>query len=1276
MSAVYPAGPLDVPANLTEPGGSYRRHAWLAVGGLLLFVAVYFALAGWFGWTAWRLFAGVANASSDNAVASVLAGACAAFLAVFMLKALVFVKRGEAADDIEVTAAEQPALFEFLKRLAADTGAPRPHRVFLSGRVNAAVFYDLSIANLLLPSRKNLEIGLGLVNVLTLGELKAVLAHEFGHFAQKSMAVGRWVYIAHQIAAHLVSRRDALDAFLTRLSGIDLRLAWIGWLLRLIIWSIRSLVDLLFRAVLIAQRALSREMEFQADLVAVSVTGSDALIHALHKLSAADDAWDKTLGFAGSELQENRAVKDLFAIQLRIIEKLRSLLGDADYGAAPPLPPQAETHRVFKVALAAPPRMWATHPTNSDREANAKRRYVRAEIDGRSAWTLFNNPQTLRERVSAHMARRATEFKPVDISESLTKLDQQYARGFFHSQYRGAYLGRSIVRHARKVDELYGTTPAPDRVLGEIDALYPESLSADIERLRSLEEERQMLIALREGFLTAPGGVINHRGKEMSRKALPSAIDAVERDVAACAQIVRDHDRRCRAAHFAAAHALGADWAKYLKGLLELLHYADHVEANLLDAHGLLSHTVGVATAGGKVSQTELDAILHAADTAYAALKDVHEAVGQVIPDRTVLNRMKAESWSAALETLALPPPQQSKIGDWLNAAGGWVRSASSSLASLRLAALEQLLAAETQVALFTRKGLKPAAAPPPSVVPREYRLLTPGSERPRKAKLAWWDRFQTASGIVPTFARFIVAGTIVGAVLLVASGVGTSTVYVYNGLERAVVAHINGKETTVRAGENVTVDIGEADHLHVVTTTTSGQPIEEFDATTSGRASQEVYNVAGAGSLVSWVAVYGGGPSTPDELLGAPRWLATHAEVIFKEPPRSVQTHGEVERRTVLTALGGEQVPETMLISLPNDDVRHAVIAQHARWDPSDARFVQQWLGMAMSLPSFPDIVRGRLQDQPREVFNLRAEQLGAKGAAHDAVCERHRKLAASAPDDASLQYVAARCIGNVDERGRAFLSLQQRWPDNAWIAMSASYVRAGEADWDGALKLMDLARRKLPPLQDQMAVEQLRIQRLLAGNTPLDLERIASGSGYLRSALAPEIGDPSSSGAWPAYVSLAHGDLQKALQQALQTKDASEFQQARILRLVAASDGAGADVIGRALELPAEAGLDSDTFLPTLALATRAGRDVSGIVKLAPQVLNDDADKLLTAFTAIRDHAGRAAVETALRGLDARMRGYAYVAAAILDGANCPREWRTAAQRLLFVSERPFLR
>ena len=133
MSAAYPASPTDVPASLTQASTNYRRHAWLAVGGLMLFVIAYFALAGWFGWTAWRLLSGYASTGSENIIPSLFAGACSAFLAVFMLKALVFIKHGGTVDDLEVTAAEQPALFEFLHRLAAETGAPRPHRVYLSG---------------------------------------------------------------------------------------------------------------------------------------------------------------------------------------------------------------------------------------------------------------------------------------------------------------------------------------------------------------------------------------------------------------------------------------------------------------------------------------------------------------------------------------------------------------------------------------------------------------------------------------------------------------------------------------------------------------------------------------------------------------------------------------------------------------------------------------------------------------------------------------------------------------------------------------------------------------------------------------------------------------------------------------------------------------------------------------------------------------------------------------------------------------------------------------
>jgi hypothetical protein len=93
----------------------------------------------------------------------------------------------------------------------------------------------------------------------------------------------------------------------------------------------------------------------------------------------------------------------------------------------------------------------------------------------------------------------------------------------------------------------------------------------------------------------------------------------------------------------------------------------------------------------------------------------------------------------------------------------------------LRLAALEQLLAAEAQVARFLRERLQPAEAPPASLVPKSYRLMLPGTERPRAAQLDWWERFQTGGGVLPTLVRVAAAVAIIAVVLMVGHGAALS---------------------------------------------------------------------------------------------------------------------------------------------------------------------------------------------------------------------------------------------------------------------------------------------------------------------------------------------------------------------------------------------------------------------------------------------------------------------------------------------------------------------
>ena len=133
MEQLYPPGPVGVADDLTAPGPAYRSRARIALLSLLLFIALYFSLTGWFAWTTYKYLHDATSAGGGTLFGWGMA-AMSAFLTVFLVKALFFVNRGGEVNDIEVTADDEPQLFEFLHRLADEAGAPRPHRVFLSPR--------------------------------------------------------------------------------------------------------------------------------------------------------------------------------------------------------------------------------------------------------------------------------------------------------------------------------------------------------------------------------------------------------------------------------------------------------------------------------------------------------------------------------------------------------------------------------------------------------------------------------------------------------------------------------------------------------------------------------------------------------------------------------------------------------------------------------------------------------------------------------------------------------------------------------------------------------------------------------------------------------------------------------------------------------------------------------------------------------------------------------------------------------------------------------------
>jgi len=703
-----------------------------------------------------------------------------------------------------------------------------------------------------------------------------------------------------------------------------------------------------------------------------------------------------------------------------------------------------------------------------------------------------------------------------------------------------------------------------------------------------------------------------------------------------------------------------------------VLHHADHTEAHLRDLQGLLANSVAIATATRKVSKGGIAKVVADSQALWKALHQVHDGASAVTLDTSLLARLKATSWSAMLGTCELGPPAKENIGDWLKVVDGWVDHAADLCGAVRGHALEQLLQTEAEIAAHVRAGTRPAPAPEPSTLPAAYPLLLPGQERQRQTRLGAWGRFQTADGFVAGGARLAVAGGIVAAVLGFGFTVGTGSLMIYNGLSRPVKVRVGGKpEVTVPAYGHVGREIDSADAVRVTTTTTDGRVIEQFDADTHTRFGQFVYNVAGAGSLVEWTAVYGNATPVPERLLGTPRWLTTGADVLFEDAPTQISTKGGGGSRRVLSGMV-DVSPQTVLDGLKDERERTRLLTTHARWDRLDTPASVEWLTAALASPVREQVLRERLDEAPDDVLLRRVELDSASPEQRPAVCDGHRARAASRPDSADWQYLVTRCIDDAAEQERRQVEGQRAHPDHPWFSYAAGSDAAAHARWPRALEILERAHAGIPAFQTHLALEMVRIRRMLGETRGPAFDRLTKGNVSLKEQLQMESGTVKGDGLPAAYAALAKGRLNDALVKAGPWPEA----EIRLLRLTAASDGADAVHLGRARLLDTARGVDGDTVWSTVGLAIRERRDWSTLEPMMAQASALHARAMRRFVQAVQAHQPSASAEPLLDGMPPFLRGQAYSLAVVAWGAQAPAAWRLGAQRLLLVTERPYFR
>lgn len=753
-TTLYPENPTKLPAGFLDDDPNLVLHTRLVFLALILFVGLYTAaLAVLIGYLVNQI-----SLIREGQPFSIWILVLSVTLIAIMLKAVLFRHGHQEIRGIEIDADSEPTLLAFIHQTADDVGTKQPRKVYLTPDMNAAVVYDLSWLNLFLPARKDLIIGLPLASQLTLSEFKALLSHEFGHFAQRTSALGRWVYTAQQVMQRFASGQDAIDNIIDSIIRLPASFGGMvfmffgGWLLwvaagfvKLVTWAIRTTFALLLRVLVMSSRALSRELEFQADQVAVSVTGSEQIVSILSKLPAIDHAWRDTLSIAQNQARRGPMVDDLIHLQDAVMQHLRRVLNDESYGRAPAVDyNERKKFRVFTTSHSNQSELWRSHPLDIDRENNAKFRYVDCEVDDRSAALLFGDIRSVGAAVSKLLSKESESKQYLNDAEAIELADARYNHLALDPKFNGCYLRAPVLQPFENVAQIFSTSHSVGR-----DELYPRVIQIWTEELLELNNDLQYLQRIKDGIVVPLNNEVQYRGKFLRTSELAGPIRDLQASKSEVKEKLAQHTVLCRSYYQALAQAKSSDAAAYHRSLVALLHYSTHTQARLMDNIIFLDNTERVIFADHRLTEKEkirFVAVLREVDQLLREVSSYAEDV--YLPD-SISRKLGFGELARVVGGYDAPEPHMGNFMEWRASVRPLLYKFEQVHLHIMNVTLDLMLGYEE-----TLQNAVELSTEEPAQVPLTYGVLLPGQEHVIQTKLDWLSRFRLSQGIFPILVR------------------------------------------------------------------------------------------------------------------------------------------------------------------------------------------------------------------------------------------------------------------------------------------------------------------------------------------------------------------------------------------------------------------------------------------------------------------------------------------------------------------------------------------
>lgn len=390
--------------NYVAVSDNFKKSTVRVIGSLFLFVVIYIALICCavaltivLGLSGYYL---IAFKFSGITAALAFALVCIGILIlIFLIKFIVKKHETDLTHLKELKKADEPQLFEMIEEIVTEIQTDFPKKVYLSSDVNASVFYDSSFWSMFFPIRKNLQIGLGLVNTVSVAELRAILSHEFGHFSQRTMKVGSYVYNMNRVIYNMLYDNESYEEITKKWAAASSYLAISVGLATTVVVGIQWVLRKVHQILNVNYMTLSREMEFHADEIAANVTGSAPLISSLLRLDLADQSYQTVVNYYQEKIEEPEVTQNIYPQQESIM-KFFAENGKLPYHHDLPQVGLDYRNRYNKSKLIIT-NQWASHPTIEERVQRLSELNLPTRNDDyTSAFSIFKNVDILQNEMT------------------------------------------------------------------------------------------------------------------------------------------------------------------------------------------------------------------------------------------------------------------------------------------------------------------------------------------------------------------------------------------------------------------------------------------------------------------------------------------------------------------------------------------------------------------------------------------------------------------------------------------------------------------------------------------------------------------------------------------------------------------------------------------------------------------------------------------------------------------------------------------------------------